>query len=127
MPRGSQREFIRLEDGTELDVCEKDCEYKIIDFVSILKDMMFNEEAIVENEQYPLFDNVLIDLADDYGVKLIESDIVVQSTVMDIDEDGYPYIEKTIRIPKYDCSFILCAYHHQKWDFYIEAFESLKK
>lgn len=122
-----EREFIRFENGVELNVCNglKGC--KVIDFAKILEDLSGSEQPFVEDEQYVAFDEVLIDFADDKGVNLIETDIEVLSTSMDIDGDGYPYVEKDIKISRYGCRALIKAYHHRKWDFYVEEFELLKK
>ena len=47
------------------------------------------------------------------------------SDKMDIDGDGYPYVENTIRISKYKCEVLISAYHHSGWDFYVEDIKFL--
>lgn len=120
-----EREFIRLDDGTELDVCEESGKYKVINFVEILKNLIALEEPFVEEEEYPDFEEALIDYADEYDVCLNESDVEVLSSKMDVDGDGYPYIENNIRISKYKCEVLISAYHHSGWDFYVEDIKFL--
>ena len=120
-----EREFIRLDDGTELDVCEESGKYKVINFAEILKNLIALEEPFVEEEEYPDFEEALIDYADEYDVCLNESDVEVLSSKMDVDGDGYPYIENNIRISKYKCEVLISAYHHSGWDFYVEDFKFL--
>ena len=120
-----EREFIRLEDGTELDVCEESGKYKVVNFAEILKNLMDSDEPFIEGEEYPDFEEVLIDYADEYDVHLDELDIEILSNKMDIDGDGYPYVENTIRISKYKCEVLISAYHHSGWDFYVEGFKFL--
>ena len=119
-------EYIRLKDGTELSVSNEFSEYEIIDFAGLLKEAKSTTEPFCTDEKYPLFDEVLIDFANDNDVILNEFDIIVKSTIMDVDGDGYPYIEKNITIPKYKCELVICAYHHSKWDFYIEEFKLIE-
>lgn len=121
-----EREFVRLDDGSELDVVEESGKYKVIDFAEILKNLNGSNEPFVEGEQYPALEEVIIDYADNYDVCLNELDIEVLSSKMDVDEDGYPYIDNSIRIPKYKCEVLVSAYHHSGWDFYIEDFSIIE-
>ena len=122
-----EREFIRFENGVELNVSNglKGC--RVIDFAEILEDICGSEQAFVEGEQYVAFDEVLINFADDHGVNLIETDIEVLFTSMGIDADGYPFVKKDIEITKYGCRVVIIACHHWGWDFYVEEFKLLKK
>lgn len=120
-----EREFIRLDDNTELDVSEESGKYKVIDFAKILKSLISSEVPFVEEEEYPDFEEALIDYADEYDVCLNESDVEVLSSKMDVDGDGYPYIENNIRISKYKCEVLISAYHHSGWDFYVEDIKFL--
>lgn len=115
-------EYIRLSDGTELSVSNESGEYRAIDFSEMLKEAMSDVEPFCAEKDYPLFDEALIDFANDKDVVLSESDLFIISTSMDIDEDGYPYIDNTIQIPKYKSEIVISAYHHNKWDFYIKGF-----
>lgn len=119
-------EYIRLNDGTELSVSEKSCEYRIIDFADILRKASSEDIDIAIDEDYPLFDKVLMDFAEDNDVILNSEDIEEISSCMDVDCDGYPYILQEMQIPKYKCRFSIRAYHYGKWSFSIEGFRVIE-
>ena len=95
--------------------------------VDILKDVYLEEEAFVEDEDYPDIEQALITLLDEHSINLSESDIEVLSEKMGIDSDGYPFLAKDIFISKYGCRVEISAYHHKKWDFFIEDVELISK
>lgn len=113
-------EYIILPDGAELSVSNESGEYKVIDFVKILRESMCEEEEIADGEDYPIFDDVLIEYANGYDVILGTSDIEEISSSMDVDADGYPYILKKFKLSKYNVTLSISAYHRNGWDFYIE-------
>lgn len=121
-----ESEYIYLPNGELLSVSDESGEYKVIDFAKMLREVACSDEELCTGEDYPLFDEVLINFANDNDVILKAFDIEKISSQMDIDSDGYPYIEQRLQIPKYKCRFTVKAYHHNKWDFYIEDFKLIE-
>lgn len=79
-----------------------------------------------KNNQYPDFEDSLNNLFSGYDVDIMEDDLEDVSFSMGIDDDGCPYVEKTIDIAKCDVRIFVSAYHHNKWDFYLEKVEKLQ-
>lgn len=95
-------------------------------FIDMLKEICKTNNTISENKEYLAFEDVLIDFASDNGVTLNELDMIELSSSMDVDADGYPYVEKKIEIAKYKCNLTIRAFHHRGWDFYVEDIEDVE-
>ena len=85
-----------------------------------LKNAQNKEECFLENEEYPDIENALISLLCGCNIDIVEKDIEVLSSEINIDADGYPFIKKCMKVSKLGVVIAIIAYHHNNWDFYID-------
>lgn len=79
-----------------------------------------SDDIFVSGLSSPSFEEALTTYLDEFGVSLDEEEIDITESPIDIDSDGYPFIEAYVEIKRFKLSFNCITYHHDYWDFYIE-------
>lgn len=92
----------------------------IKELLSELLKFNHSDDAFIYDLQSPCFKNALKNYLDDFNISLDYDEISVTENPIDIDDDGYPFIDSNIEIKKLNIIFSCRAYHHNYWDFYIE-------
>lgn len=79
-----------------------------------------SDDAFICDLKIPCFEDALRNYLDEFNISLDKNEITVDEGPIDIDDDGYPFIDANIEIKKLKISFRCRAYHHNYWDFYID-------
>lgn len=79
-----------------------------------------SDDTFVSGLSSPSFEEALNIYLDEFGISLNEEEIDITESPIDIDSDGYPFIEAYIEIKRFKLSLNCISYHHDYWDFYIE-------
>ena len=79
-----------------------------------------SNDAFIFGLSSPSFEEALITYLDKFGISFDEEEIDITESPIDIDSDGYPFIEAYIEIKRFKLSLNCISYHHDYWDFYIE-------
>lgn len=102
------------------------------EFKENLKDLIESLERFdgscnefIKDLNYPNFHKAIIDFCDEFNIELKETDIDVIEYDPEIDCDGIPYIDATVKINKLGLKLQVSSSHHRNWDFYIEGVKNL--